>query len=36
MPRKKFPHLKLVDPATLPDLVIHLENPTSLLGRWPD
>jgi len=27
MPRKKFPHLKLVDPATLPDLVIHPENP---------
>src|SRR5262245_321742 len=27
MPRKKFPHLKLVDPATLPEMVIHPENP---------
>lgn len=27
MPRKKFPHLRLVDPATLPDLVIHSDNP---------
>jgi hypothetical protein len=27
MPRKKFPHLKLVDPTTLPELVIHHNNP---------
>src|SRR5262249_30274790 len=27
MPRKKFPHLKVVDPATLPELVIHHDNP---------
>lgn len=27
MPRKKSPHLSLVDPDTLPKLVIHSENP---------